>query len=895
MQAKIPLKSLAPYIAAIFIFIVVTFFMFKPLFEGKSIKQQDIKQSRGMSKEIVDFRHDTGKEPLWTNSMFSGMPAYQISMKSKNNLLMGIHHALSLGFIPGPARFFFISLISFFVLMLAFKLNPWISLVGALAFALSSYMIINIEAGHNTKAAAIAYMPLVLAGFVTAFRRNRWIGAALAGLGMALQLASNHPQIFYYTMIIILIYGIAEIIQVFREKRWLDFSKSTGLLAFALLLAVGSNITRLWTTYEYSKESIRGGTDLQHPDKINTGGLDKDYALAWSYGKAETLTLLIPNFVGGSSMVPLYDKGSKTLDYLQQSNFGKLQKDNPKAAQAVLQTLGAYWGPQPFTSGPVYFGALIIFLFVFALFALHDNTLKWWVLAAVLLSIMLSWGNHFMGFTNLFFNHFPLYNKFRTVSMILVIAQLLMPMLAIIGLAKLLQGELDKQKAFKALKISVISVAAVLLILSLFPAIAGLSASHDDTIYSALPNQADQLLNAVHADRAHLLRADAFRSLIIILIGAAFIFLFIKEKIKPLIVIAAIGALILFDLWGVDGRYLNKDSYEKDFIQKALAPSQASLAILQNGYNTHPELTQVFNDAVKSRQEALRKKYPSRYKRMAPKLNAQELTNLKFKVLNQHTDYRVFNLSVSPFNDATTSYYHKSIGGYHGAKMQRYQELYNKWMQPVLSQLGQGGGGIELLMNANFLNMLNTKFVIFSNTADGVLPMQNAQGNAWFVQEAAIAQSADNALDTIGLLNLNYMAVVEKPFASYLDGFIPGKDSSSTITLSDYAPNQLVYQTHTSKEQLAVFSEIYYDGGHKGWQAYIDGEAVKHIRADYILRCMKIPAGDHEVVFKFEPRAYYSGEKIALASSVLLLLFFFGIMGWQVKKQFAGSDVSSDE
>ena len=869
--------------------------MFKPLFDGKSIKQQDIKQSRGMSKEIVDFRHDTGKEALWTNSMFSGMPAYQISMKSKGNLVTSIHHALSLGFIPGPARYFFISLISFFILMLAFKVDPWLSLVGALAFALSSYLIINIEAGHNTKAAAIAYMPLVLAGFVSAFRNNKWIGAALAGLGMALQLLTNHPQIFYYTMIIILIYGIAEIIRVSREKRWFDFSKRAALLAIALLLALGSNITRLWTTYEYSKASIRGGTDLENPNKANTGGLDKDYALAWSYGKAETLTLLIPNFVGGSSMVPLYGQGSKTLDYLQQSNFGKLQQDNPKAAQSVLQVLGSYWGPQPFTSGPVYFGALIIFLFVFALFALQGNTLKWWVLAAVILSIILSWGNHFMGFTNLFFNHFPLYNKFRTVSMILVMAQLLIPMLAMIGLARLLQGALDKERALKSLKIAGIAVGGILLLLSLFPSIAGLQGPNDDTLYTALPTQAEQLLKAVHADRAHMLRTDAFRSLIFVLIGAGLIFLFLKEKIKSLIVVAATGALILFDLWGIDGRYLNKDSYEKDFIEKALTPDQASLAILQNGYNVHPELSQVFNDAVNARQEEMKKAHPSRYQHMGPKLNTRELTDLKFKVLNQHTDYRVYNLSVSPFNDATTSYYHKSIGGYHGAKMQRYQELYTKWMQPVLSQLGQGQGGIELLMSSNFLNMLNTKFVIFSNSADGVLPMTHPQGNAWFVQEAAIAKNADDALDTIGLLNLNYTAVVEKPFAAYLEGFIPYRDTLATITLTDYAPNQMIYQTHADAEQLALFSEIYYDGGQKGWQAYLDDEPVEHIRADYILRCMRIPAGDHELVFKFEPKAYFAGEKIALASSVLLLLFFFGIIGWHLKTKYLDSDNTKAE
>ncbi len=877
------LKKALPYVAALAVFVLITFFMFRPLFEGKSLKQQDVKQSRGMSKEIVDYRHDTGKEALWTNRAFSGMPAYQISMITHGNLLRNVHKLASLGFLPGPARTLFIGMVSFFILMLAFRVDPWISLVGAVAFALSSYEIINIEAGHNTKAAAIAYMPLVLAGFVLTFRGNRWIGASLAALAMGLQLYTNHPQIFYYTMIMLLVLGIAELVRAWNQRQLPAFAYRAGLFALALLLAAGANTTRLWTTYEYSKVSIRGGTELKNPDKEKKGGLDKDYALAWSYGKGETMTLLVPNFAGGSSMQALYKEGSRTLQALRQINFGKVQKENPQAAQAVMQNLGSYWGPQPFTSGPVYFGALVCFLFLFSLFVLRDNALRWGILAAVILSIMLAWGKNFEPLTNLFFDYFPLYKKFRTVSMILVIAQLLFPLLAALGLAELIHGRLDRKRALKALKIAGGVTGGILLLLVLFPGIAGIKTDADNVIYSALPQQADTLLNAIHADRARLVRIDALRSLVFVLLGAGGLFLYLKQKISRKIILALAGALILIDLWGVDKRFLNNDSYEKDFLEKALAPTGADMTILNAEYTLHPDLQPAFNEAVKARQEELKAENPRRYRHVAPRLSARELTDLKFKVLNMHTDFRVYNLSVSPFNDATTSYYHKSIGGYHGAKMQRYQELYDRWVIPVVNQASRSETGIDMLLNSPVLRMLNTKYLIFQASEQGVLPMSRHLGNAWFIRELLLVDGPDQALDTLGTLPLERVAVVEPPFADYLQGWTYQPDSTASITLSDYAPNRLIYQSRAATEQFAVFSEIYYND-HKGWKAYLDGKPVPHIRVNYVLRAMRIPAGEHTIEFRFEPGSYYKGEKISLAASVLILLLFFGVIGWKIRQ-----------
>jgi len=798
-------KKLLPFIAAIAVFFVLTMSYFNPLIEGKRLMQGDISHFRGMSKEIVDYRAKTGEEPLWTNSMFGGMPAYQISVQYKANLIKHIDQLLQLG-LPNPAGFVFLYFLGFFILLLALGVDPWLSLAGAIAYAFSSYFFIILSAGHNSKAHAIAYMAPVLAGIILTFRKKYLIGGVLTAIFLSLEISANHLQITYYLLLIVVAYGINEFIFKIREKEFGSFLKAFGVLLVAVFLAILTNITTLWATYDYTPYTTRGKSELTSNKKDRSSGLDREYATGWSYGIPETMTLLIPDFNGGASGVALGTK-SATYKALQANNIPEEQ-----AQGFVNQKLPMYWGTQPNTSGPVYVGAIIFFLFIFGLLIV-ENRYRWWILGITIISILLSWGKNFMPFTNFFFDYIPGYSKFRAVSMTLVIAELTMPLLAIFALKKVFQDGINKQVVLKKLLYTFYVVGGICLIIALFgSSLFSFANPNDANYFKGLP---DWLVAAIRQDRASMLRFDAFRSLVFIAVATVAIWAFLKDKLKMqwAVVILILGFLV--DGWAVNKRYLNNDDFaRKSEIENPFQPSQADLMIMKD---TDP-------------------------------------------------NYRVLNLMVDPFNDASTSYFHKSIGGYHGAKLRRYQEL-------IEQQISKN--------NQNVLNMLNTKYFIGRGQDGSPVPQLNmaALGNAWFVDNYRLVPNADSELTALSKFEPAKTAIVDVRFKGLVEKYNSQKDTTASIKLTDYAPNKLDYVYKAGSDQLAVFSEIYYE---KGWNAYVDGKLTPHFRADYVLRSMVLPAGEHKVEFRFEPTFFKTGERVSFASSLLLILLLLGGGGFEI-------------
>ncbi len=825
--------KIKPYIIGILIFIALSVIYFNPIIEGKSLKQGDITNFKGMSKEIVDFRNKTGQEPLWTNSMFGGMPAYQISVKYKSNLVRYIDKIFQLG-LPHPANLVFLYFLGFFILLLVLKVDPWLSVLGAIAFAFSSYFFIIIQAGHNSKAHAIAYMAPVLAGIIISFRGKHILGAILSALFLSLELEAGHPQITYYLFLIIIILGITEFIYAVKQKTYIAFLKTIGVLLIAGIIALGTNITSLWLTYQYGKKTIRGKSELTFNKKNKTTGLDKDYATAWSYGKAETMTLLIPDFMGGSSQGGL-SKSSETYKAL--TDHGVPQSK----AKQYIKHLPLYWGSQPFTSGPVYIGAIVFFLFILGLFIVKGK-IKWWILAAVVLSILLAWGHNFMAFTNFFLDNVPFYNKFRSVSMTLVIAELAMPLLAVLALKKLFDKNSNKKELLKSLKTSFYIVGGILLFFTLFSGLLFSFKSPNDAQYIA-GGYPGWLMKAIQEDRQSLLVADSFRSFIFVLLTFITLWAFISNKLKKKYTYIILTLLLLFDMWPIDKRYLNNEKSNGMYVQweskrKSKNPFQPTKADI----------------------EILKDKAP---------------------------DFRVLNLAVNTFNDASTSYFHKSIGGYHGAKLRRYQEVIDHQLIPEINIFKKtlsnkpNINSLDLLLSKfSALNMLNTKYIILNPEAQPLLN-SHALGNAWFVKDFELVDNADSEITALDNFDPAKTAIIDKRFKKYLQNYINGKDSLAAIRLTSYKPNHLTYRYNTSKEQLTVFSEIYY---FKGWNAYIDGKLSPHFRANYILRAMIVPKGKHTIDFKFEPKVYYVGEKISLASSIILILLVLGLGFVEIKK-----------
>ncbi len=838
------IKNYIPHAAGIVLFAILTLVYFRPLLSGKDLKQGDIDRHKGMSKEIADYRQTKQSEPLWTNSMFGGMPAYQISTLYPGNWLTSLDAAFKL-FLPHPSGYMFLYFLGFFILLLCLKVDPWLSVIGALAYGLSSYFLIIIEAGHNSKANALGYLPALIGGIVLLFNGRYWLGLALTALFSAMELNANHVQISYYGYILIGFIILGYFISAVKEKNFKPFAIALGLFLFSTVLGLLPNAGNLLCTNEYGKLSTRGKTELtineslQKNSNVVTSGLDKDYATQWSYGIGETFTFLIPDFKGGPS------------SSIKRADPNALKKVSPDYKEQVA-SMSSYFGDQPFTSGPVYLGAIVMFLAFLGMFIVK-NKLKWPLFFATVLTIALSWGSNFKGLTDFFMDYIPGYNKFRAVSMILVVAELTIPLLAILAVNELIQKKNWNEKisikffekGIELKKILIVSFAVIggfCLLSYLAPSMFNsFQASGEEDMlvreYVKGGNPEAQvrpfvveMMPELEKARMAIFKADAIRSFIFILLAAAFIFLFFTNKIKREILLAALGIFILIDLWTVDNRYLNKES----FISKS-----------QN-------------------QEEL-----------ARKTEADDFI-LNDKSLNK----RVLNLTVNTFNDASTSYYHQSIGGYHGAKLKKYQELVDfhltKEINYFYSNAGKAFGNDSLMNNLfdslDIINMLNTKYFIIPGGEGGkaAIPLENkkANGNAWFVKKTNTVGSADDEIISLYKINSKTEAVMQDKFKTE----VPLKNEysgSGTIQLKSYEPNYLIYESETQAEELAVFSEIYYPFG---WNAYVDGQLKPHACVNYVLRGMLVPAGKHKIEFKFEPKTYKTGNTIAMVGSLLLFV-----------------------
>lgn len=775
-------SKVKPHIIIIILFALISFAYFSPLIEGKSIDGHDIKTWIGMSKEISDFRDSSGTEALWTNSMFSGMPAYQISVKYSSNLVRYIDKVITLGF-PRPANILFLYLLGFYLLLLSLKVDYRIAAVGAIAYAFSSYFFIIIQAGHMTKAHAIAYLPMVVASVIYTYRGKLLLGGVLTALTVALELYSNHLQITYYLIFILIFIGLYQLFHDYNTKNLPSFFKRSAVLILAALLATGTCFTRLKTTMDYGKDSTRGKSELTNNIENKTKGLDKDYATQWSYGIAETMTLLIPNFHGGASQGEL-STDSETYNALKRS----------PNAKKIIKNLPLYWGDQPIVSGPTYAGAIVIFLFLLSLFLLKGR-FKYWILTLTILSIFLAWGKNFMPLTELFLDFFPGYNKFRAVSMILIVAEFTLPLLAFLAFNNFIFSDANKLSKIKSLKNAFFVTGGITLLFSLAPNMFFDFVGVNDSVLASN----GWPVEALQSDRASMLSSDAWRSFFFVSLAFLSLFLFIKNKVSSNNIILVFAVLLLLDMWTINKRYLNDSHFIRS--SKIKTPYKA---------------TQADN----------------------------------YILSDNDPNFRVFNQSVSTFNDASTSYFHKSIGGYHGAKLKRYQEL-------IDSHISKG--------NMQVLNMLNTKYFILQTGKVNINP--NVLGNAWFIKDVKIVENADDEILALNDFDASSIAVIDKRFQSFLGEF--SEDSSSNIKLDEYQPNYLRYSSVSTKNQIAVFSEVYYD---KGWNSYIDGELVSHFRANYILRAMNIPKGNHTIEFRFEPEIFKIGERISLASSILLII-----------------------
>lgn len=810
---NIPLKKLYPYIGAFLLFVVIAYVYFPPLFEGKIVHQSDISSWRGAANEAIEFREKTGQEPLWTNSMFGGMPTTMISTIYKGNYLQQLYNNLFWG--PRPASYLILAFVSFYLLMLSLGVRSWVAIAGALAFGFCSYNFQIMQVGHNAKMVAIAFMPMVLASVVFAFSRNRWLGAVFLGISLAFEIMANHPQITFYLAMVTLFYGGAQLYLAIKNKTLPSFIKTGVLLLVAAGLAAGANVNHLWPTWEYTKYTMRGGSELTLNQQNQTeNGLDKEYATAWSYGIEETFNLLIPNFNGGASAGEL-GKNSETYKFLKQA--GAQQADQ------IIKQLPLYWGPQSFTAGPMYMGAVAIFLFVLGL-VLIKGPMKWWIASLSLLVLLLGWGRHFMVLSNLFYDYVPLYNKFRVPSMILVVLQLTIPLLGFYTVWKIVKGDVEREIVLKGLKISLLIVGGICALFVLLPGLAGSFSAAADSNYP------DWLQQCLPQDRKALLRSDALRSLVFVVLTAGCIWGIVRGKLKMERLLIVLCVLLALDMWTVDKRYLN---------------------------NGHFVTQREFNNQFQARPVD------------------------KIILEDESLDYRVLDLSVNTFNDSHSSYFHKTIGGYSAAKLQRYQDLIDYFIAPkidaVIQEAKQGATYSSLTQSLStdpILNMLNTKYIIVDANSN---PIENrsAYGNAWFVKDYELVNTADEEIIKLAQIEPSEMAVIAKEFAPIVQDRGINFDDSATIQLISYAPNKLEYRTRAKDEQLAVFSEIYYP---KGWHVYVDGQEVEHFRTDYVLRAMFVPAGEHVITFEFRPDSYFVGSKISAASSGLLLFALFGFI-----------------
>lgn len=862
MNFKSILKSALPHLVSIIVFLIIGFLYFQPALEGKVLKKGDSINAWGAKKEIIDYRAKTGDNALWTNSMFGGMPSYHINVAYRAKDMSTFKKIMEL-YTPDPVKYLFLYMIGFYILLISLRVNPWLSIAGAIAYAFSTYFVIIIGAGHLWKVNALAFIPPALAGILLVFRGKYLWGGLLATFFLIMELYSNHIQMTYYFVIMVICLLVFEFYYQLKQKNLKHFFKSIGILAIASIIALGVNFTNLYNAYDYTKSTIRGKSELTLGDKNNqTTGVDKDYGTQWSYGIQETLSLLIPNVKGGGGSP---QEGMQILNYIGSGQmksvadyYGLEQVDNHH-----------YWGNQPFTVGPVYVGAFMLFLFVLGLFILAGR-LKWGLLTATILAIMLSWGHNFQALTSLFFDYIPLYNKFRAVSSILIIVELCVPLLAILALKKIIDEPeiLQKKISISSFKINVLILPSILtagiaLLLYLVPTmgldfLSDMEQNYFSQIKSSNPN-ALAFISQIQADlinaRIDIFKADALRSLLFIAIGIALLLAYSKKYLQTKLLIPAIIILVAVDLYPVNKRFTTNDNFvDKKDLKLAYSPNMADYQILQNELNNHPELKQFVQQAQ------------TNYTRNNKKASDYEKVAAQLWALTYNTNYRVFENIGGPFQNARPSYFHKSIGGYHGAKLRRIQELYDYHIEKG---------------NQHVINMLNVRYVI-SQGEKGPQATFNpeALGNAWLVNSYKLVKDANEEILMLNKFDPAKEAIVDKRFENQLAGLNITADSTASIQMAKYSPNAISYNYMAKYEQLAIFSEMYYQ---PGWNAYVDGKLSPHFRANYVLRAMKLPAGKHKVEFKFEPKGYFVGEKISLASMILFFVLLAGGIVFGVK------------
>ena len=828
-------KKFLPDVVVVLVFAIISFAYFLvPVTQGKILFQHDASAGVGSAQELTEYQNRTGETTRWTNSIFGGMPTYQMSpsYQSTDGLsqVMNAYHL----WLPDNVWFLFAYLLGFYILLRAFDFRQTLAALGSIMWAFSSYFLIIIAAGHLWKVMALAYLPPMIAGIVLAYRGRYLSGFIVTALFTAFEIKANHVQMTYYYLFIILFMVIAYLVKAVREKQLTGFMKSTGVVAAAAVIGIAINLSSLYHTWQYQKESMRGKSELVKKDAANqtSSGLDRDYITQWSYGIDETLTLLVPDAKGGAT-VPL----SKNATAMAKAD-PQIQSMIPQLYDAIPQ----YFGTQPGTSGPVYVGAFVLFLFILGLFIVRGS-MKWALLAATVLSVLLAWGHNFMGFTNFFLDYIPMYAKFRTVASILVIAEFTIPLLAALALKKMVDEPEVLTKQMKFVYISLALTAGVALLIGLFPGMMEPFVSDQErqmitSIQGMDGNTANTILSNIAAMREAMVSADAWRSVIIILIGFALLFLYKMKKLRAEYMVICMAVLCLVDMWQVDKRYLNDEMF-----------------------------------------------VPKSERDMPHQATSTDLAIMKDKSL----DYRVLNLASNTFNENETSFFHKSIGGYHPAKLRRYQEMIDAYiapeMQAAMQAIAAKNGNMQEVDGAKVfpvLNMLNTKYFILPLQGGATMPLQNiyAQGNGWFVDKINYVANANAEYAGVGKIDVRHEAVADKKFESVL-GKAQSNDSTAKVKLVKYEPNNLQYTIDSKKGGVVVFAEIYYPG----WTATIDGQPAELGRVNYILRALNVKAGKHTVVLDFHPTSISTTETIAYIAIVILLLAIAGAgyMEWRKK------------
>ncbi len=790
-------KLVIPYLIAFLVFVIAAISYFYPVLEGKEILQSDIVQFRGSSKEIADYREEFNTEPYWTNTSFGGMPAYKVSAYYPNDYIGNFDSLLR--FLPRPADYLFLYFIGFFVLLSVFKVEWKLAILGSLAFGFSTYFIIILGVGHNAKAHAIAYFPLVLAGIILVFKKRYIFGFTLTVFAMALEIHASHPQMTYYLFFMVLILGLFYLIEAIKNKNIVHFTKSIGVLLAAVILGIAINATSLMATLHYKKDSTRSQSELTiNPDgtqKAITSGLDKDYITEYSYGFLETFNLFIPRFMGGGSIENV-GENSATYQFLKQA-AGASQ------AKSFVERLPTYWGNQPFVGAPAYIGAILIFLFVLGLFIVK-NKYKKWLITATIFSLLLSYGKNFSLLTDFFIDYVPAYNIFRAVSSIQVIAELAIPLLAVLALKEFFNKDVSANFKLNALKKSVYIVGGFALFFTLFGRFIFSFEGQSDM---QLDKMIAGLSDAIITDRKTIFFQDSLKTLLLVISSAGILWGFLKQKLDYNKSILLLLILIVFDLISVDSSYVNSDKFVDPI--NVERPFTASI--------------------------------------------------IDKEIQKDKSHYRVANFAVNPMNEARTSYFHNSIGGYNAIKPRRYQELFDFQ--------------IASKMNDEIVNMLNVKYIIFPDEKGNESFQKNdeANGNVWFVNTIKKVNSANEEITALNNLNTKTTAVINTNFDNNIQQNY-AIDSTAIIKLTKMEINKFHYKSHSNEDQFAVFSEMYFDD----WVAYIDGIKSPITRVNYVLRGLEIPKGNHDILFEFQPTFIKKGNTITIIAYLFLFLIPIG-------------------